>query len=242
VTTQGTIAPQGTSAAPGTMTAEASALTANPSAITLVLVDDHAVVREGLRSVLEREPDVRVVGEAGNVEEAKQVVARTAPALVLLDLKLSSAPGLDGLDLCADLTRTHPATAVLILTTTLEDSLVVAALHNGARGYVVKEVDTSELLRAIRAVYRGENAFDPRSSSAMVRGLTATAGRDPKMLTAREIEVLGLLARGLSNREIGETLFIAETTAKFHVTNIMRKLEVTRRSEAVYVASQLGAV
>ena len=219
-----------------------SSAAAGAPVITLVLVDDHAVVREGLRSVLEREPDVRVVGEAGNADEAMRVVGRTAPALVLLDLKLSSAPGLDGLDLCAELTRAHPRSAVLVLTTALEDSLVVSALRNGARGYVVKEVDTSELLRAIRAVHRGENAFDPRSSSAMVRGLTATAGRDQKMLTAREIEVLRLLARGLSNRAIGEALFIAETTAKFHVANIMRKLEVTRRSEAVYVASQLGAV
>src|ERR1700749_4399373 len=175
-----------------------------PGVIDLVLVADHAGVREGLRSVLDREPDVRVVGEAASPQEAMRVVADVgSAALVLLDLKLSSAPGLEGLELCAQLTQTYPGLAVLVLTTVLEDSLVVAALRNGARGYVVKEVDTSELLRAIRAVHRGENAFDPRSSSAMVRGLTATAARDQKMLTAREIEVLGLLARGLSNREIG---------------------------------------
>lgn len=214
----------------------------DPSArIDLVLVDDHAVVREGLRSVLEREPDIRVVGEAGRPDEAMRVVAATKPSLVLLDLKLSSSPGLEGLDLCGQLTAAHPRLAVLVLTTALEDSLVVTALRHGARGYVVKEVDTSELLRAIRAVHQGENAFDPRSSSAMVRGLTAATAPDSKALTAREIEVLGLLARGLSNREIGRTLFIAETTAKFHVANIMRKLEVGRRSEAVYVASQLGS-
>jgi len=213
-----------------------------PGVITLVLVDDHAVVREGLRSVLEREPDIQVVGEAGRPDEAKRVIAATAPALVLLDLKLSSAPGLEGLELCAELTAAWPDLAVLVLTTALEDSLVVTALRNGARGYVVKEVDTSELLRAIRAVHQGENAFDPRSSSAMVRGLTATPDRDARTLTSREMEVLGLLARGLSNREISRALFIAETTAKFHVANIMRKLEVARRSEAVYVASQLGAL
>jgi DNA-binding NarL/FixJ family response regulator len=182
-----------------------------------------------------------VVGEAARPDEAMRVVAATKPSLVLLDLKLSSAPGLEGLDLCAQLTATYPGLAVLVLTTALEDSLVVTALRHGARGYVVKEVDTSELLRAIRAVHQGENAFDPRSSSAMVRGLTAVTDRDSKALTAREVEVLGLLARGLSNREIGRTLFIAETTAKFHVANIMRKLDVGRRSEAVYVASQLGA-
>jgi two-component system response regulator DevR len=210
--------------------------------IELVLVDDHAVVRQGLRSVLERAPDVRVVGEAATPDEAMRVVAATRPSLVLLDLKLSSGPGLEGLDLCARLTEAYPGLAVLVLTTTLEDQLVVTALRNGAKGYVVKEVDTSELLRAIRAVDQGENAFDPRSSSAMVRGLTASPGPGEMPLTARELEVLRLLAHGLSNREISERLFIAETTVKFHVTNVMRKLEVTRRSEAVYVASQLGAI
>lgn len=210
--------------------------------IELVLVDDHAVVRQGLRSVLERAPDVRVVGEAATPDEAMRVVAATRPTLVLLDLKLSSGPGLEGLDLCARLTGAYPGLAVLVLTTTLEDQLVVTALRNGAKGYVVKEVDTSELLRAIRAVDQGENAFDPRSSSAMVRGLTASPGPGEMPLTARELEVLRLLAHGLSNREISKRLFIAETTVKFHVTNVMRKLEVTRRSEAVYVASQLGAI
>lgn len=210
--------------------------------ITLVLVDDHAVVREGLRSVLEREPDIRVVGEAARADEAMRVVAMTAPSVVLLDLKLSSAPGLEGLDVCAELTASHPEVAVLVLTTTLEDSLVVTALRNGARGYVVKEVDTSELVRAIRAVHRGENAFDPRSSSAVVRGLTSPAGQAAGTLTPREAEVLALLARGMSNREIARTLFVSEATAKFHVANIMRKLDVARRSEAVYVASQIGAL
>ena len=210
--------------------------------IELVLVDDHAVVRQGLRSVLERAPDVRVVGEAATPDEAMQVVADTKQSLGLLDLKLASAPGLEGLDLCARLTGAYPGLAVLVLTTALEDQLVVTALRNGAKGYVVKEVDTSELLRAIRAVDQGENAFDPRSSSAMVRGLTASSAPGETPLTPRELEVLRLLAHGLSNREISERLFIAETTVKFHVANVMRKLEVTRRSEAVYVASQLGAI
>lgn len=210
--------------------------------ITLVLIDDHAVVREGLRSVLEREPDIRVVGEAGRPAEAMGVVAETAPSVVLLDLKLSAAPGFEGLDLCSALTKAHPKSSVLVLATTLEDSLVVAALRNGARGYVVKEVDTSELLRAIRAVHSGENAFDPASSSAMVRGLSSPTGQATRTLTARETEVLSLLARGLSNKEIAGALFVAETTAKFHVANLMRKLGVARRSEAVYVASQAGAL
>lgn len=210
--------------------------------VDLVLVDDHAIVRQGLRSVLEREHDLRVVGEAATPDEAMAVVAASSPTLVLLDLKLSGAPGLAGLDLCEALVRAHPGLAVLVLTTTLDDSIVAAALRRGARGYVVKEVDTSELVRAIRAVRAGQNAFDPKSASAMKRGLAATAGPGPQALTARETEVLRLLARGLSNGEIGKALFISQTTAKFHVANIMRKLEVGHRAEAVYVASKMGAL
>ena len=210
--------------------------------IELVLVDDHAVVRQGLRSVLEREPDLRVVGEAATPEAAMQVVESTRPALVLLDLKLSGAPGLAGLDLCEALVHAHPQLAVLVLTTTLDDSIVAAALRRGARGYVVKEVDTSELVRAIRTVHAGQNAFDPKSASAMVRGLSANPSEGPQALTAREREVLRLLARGMSNGQIGKALFISHTTAKFHVANIMRKLEVGHRAEAVYVASKMGAL
>nr|WP_304049594.1 response regulator transcription factor [Jatrophihabitans endophyticus] len=210
--------------------------------IELVLVDDHAVVRQGLRSVLEREPDLRVVGEAATPEAAMEVVESTKPALVLLDLKLSGAPGLAGLDLCEALVHAHPQLAVLVLTTTLDDSIVAAALRRGARGYVVKEVDTSELVRAIRTVHAGQNAFDPKSASAMVRGLSANPSEGPQALTAREREVLRLLARGMSNGQIGKALFISHTTAKFHVANIMRKLEVGHRAEAVYVASKMGAL
>ena len=217
-------------------------MTSGPDVIELVLVDDHAIVRDGLRAVLEREPDMRVVGEAGTPEEAVAVVESVRPSLVLLDLKLSSSPQMAGIELCARLTRAHAGLAVLVLTTALDDGLVVSVLRSGARGYVVKEVDTSELLRAIRAVHQGENAFDPRSSSAMVRGLSAAPPRPARSLTSREIEVLRLLARGLSNREIGEALFVSQTTAKFHVANILRKLEVGRRSEAVYVASKMGAL
>ena len=210
--------------------------------IDLVLVDDHAVVRQGLRSVLEREPDLRVVGEAGTAADAMEVVAAAEPSLVLLDLKLSGAPGLAGLDVCEQLVAAHPGLAVLILTTTLDDSVVAESLRRGARGYVVKEVDTSELVRAIRTVHSGQNAFDPKSASAMVRGLSSRPATGAHALTARELEVLRLLARGLSNGEIGKALFISQTTAKFHVANIMRKLEVRHRAEAVYVASKMGAL
>lgn len=209
--------------------------------VRLVLVDDHAIVRQGLRSVLEREPDLRVVGEAGSVVEALAVVARVQPTVVLLDLKLSTSSDSEGLGVCRRLAAEHPGTVVLVLTTFLDDRLVMEAVHAGARGYVVKDVDTTELVRAIHAVSRGESAFDSRSAAAVVRsrnGQQPGGGR----LTERELEVLRLLARGLSNRAIGKELFISETTVKFHVGKIMRKLDVSRRAEAVFAASKAGLI
>ena len=212
------------------------------SVIDVVLVDDHAIVRQGVRSVLERTPDLRVVGEAGTAARAMAVVASARPSVVVLDLRLSASSETEGIDVCAMLAAAHPEVAVLVLTTVIDDQLVLQAIHSGARGYVVKDVDTSELVRAIRAVSRGESAFDSHSAAAMVRGINAVPSAQNRQLTAREREVLRLLARGLSNRAIGKQLYISETTAKFHVCNIMRKLEVTRRAEAVYVASKDGII
>ena len=226
-----------------------SALTGNPEdihevteTIGIMLVDDHAMVRQGLRSVLEREADIQVVGEAGSSAQTLAVVASCKPDVVLLDLRLSPSSENEGIDLCARLRKAHPEVAVLVLTTVIDDHLVLEAIHQGAQGYVVKEVDTSELVRAIRAVNRGESAFDSRSAAAMVRGINAESVAVNRQLTDREQDVLRLLARGMSNRAIGQQLFISETTAKFHVGNIMRKLQVGRRAEAVYVASKEGFI
>ncbi|MER6680195.1 MadR family response regulator transcription factor [Streptomyces olivaceoviridis] len=209
-------------------------------ALRIVLVDDHAIVRHGLRSILERESDLDVVGEASTAAEAAAVVEQTRPSIVLLDLKLSTAADTEGLDLCARLTQRHPELAVLVLTTFLDDSLVVEAIRHGARGYVVKDVDTTELLRSIRAVARNESAFDSHAAAAMVRSMRVQPER-PKF-TERELRVLQLLAHGLSNREIGGELYISETTVKFHVRNIMRKMDASSRAEVVYEASKLGVI
>jgi two-component system response regulator DevR len=206
----------------------------------IVLVDDHSIMRQGLRAVLEREDDLRVVGEAGSPADAVAAVAATRPHVVLLDLKLTAGPQADGLDVCRALCAAHPGLGVLVLTTFAEDRLVVESVQAGARGYVVKDVDTTELVRAIRAVSRGESAFDARSASAMVRSLSGGGPSERERLTDRELDVLRLLARGLSNRAIGTQLFISETTVKFHVGNLMRKLMVSRRAEAVYAATKLG--
>ncbi|MEQ7847128.1 MadR family response regulator transcription factor [Nocardioides kribbensis] len=215
---------------------------ARSAGVDIMLVDDHAIVRQGLRSILEREQDLRVVAEASTAAEAMTVIGRARPAVVLLDLKLSTSSDTEGLDLCEALVGRFPGLGVLVLTTFLDDQLVLRAVRAGARGYVVKDVDTSGLVRAIRDVARGESAFDARSAAAMVRGLNTPPPEEARHLTPRECEVLRLLARGLSNRDIGEQLFISETTAKFHVGNILRKLDVTRRAEAVYEASKMGVI
>jgi DNA-binding NarL/FixJ family response regulator len=215
-----------------------------PEVIRLVIVDDHAIVRQGLRSILEREPDIEVVGEAASAGEALDLVAASRPHIVLLDLKLSAGSDVAGLTLCGQLTAATPAPGVLVVTTFLDQQLVLEAIQRGARGYVLKDVDAVALVAAIRAVRRGESAFDSHSATMVVRSLSAPPSPAPSGpdLTAREREVLTLLARGLSNEAIGRELFISATTAKFHVGNVMRKLAVTRRAEAVYAGSKLGLI
>jgi DNA-binding NarL/FixJ family response regulator len=206
--------------------------------VTIVLIDDHAILRQGLRSLLEREPDLQVVGEASSPGEALAVVERTRPTTVLLDMKLSPASDSDGLALCARLTRQYPGLGVLVLSTFVDDALVVGAIQQGACGYVVKDVDTVELVRSIRLVARNGSAFDSRSAAAMMRSIHAPQA--PLPLTERELDVLRLVANGQSNRGIGALLHLSETTVKFHVRNIMRKLDATSRAEAVYRATKTG--
>jgi DNA-binding NarL/FixJ family response regulator len=212
--------------------------TAEEAPVSIVLIDDHAILRQGLRSLLEREPDLQVVGEASSSGEALAVVERTRPSIVLLDMKLSPAADNDGLSLCSRLTARYPGLSVLVLSTFVDDALVVSAIQHGACGYVVKDVDTLELVRSIRLVAQQGSAFDSRSAAAMARSIHAPPARSP--LTGRELNVLRLVANGLSNRGIGAQLHLSETTVKFHVRNVMRKLEATSRAEAVYKATRSG--
>jgi DNA-binding NarL/FixJ family response regulator len=210
----------------------------------VLIVDDHAIVRRGLRSILELERDIAVVGEAGGRAEALHAVERTRPEVVLLDLKLSPDGDADGLAVCSQILARRPGTGVVVLSTFLDEQLVADALRRGARAYVLKDVDLSELVRIIRAVARGEAGFDSRSA-AVVRGLAAgtpagRAGDGMRALTDREREVVRLIAEGLTNREIGEAIFVSESTVKFHVRNVMRKLDVHHRAEVAYAASRLG--
>ena len=207
--------------------------------VRIVLVDDHAILRQGLRALLDREHDLQVIGEAGSAREAlAAVVERTRPAIVLLDMKLSPASDHDGLSVCAQLIKQYPGLKVLVLSTFADDALVVSAIQHGACGYVVKDVDAIELARAIRLVARNGSAFDSRSAAAMMRSIHAPQSRSA--LTGRQLSVLRLVAGGLSDRGIGAQLYLSETTVKFHVRNIMRKLDASSRAEAVYKAGEAG--
>lgn len=208
--------------------------------IRTMLVDDHALLREGMRSLLERESSISVVGEADTVGEALEGAARYAPDVMVVDLKLTAGTDYEGLRLISELTRRHPAVAALVLTTFLDDDLVVRAVRSGAKGYVVKDIDTTELVRAIKSVSRGESAFDSRSAAVVLRAVTGQGNSET--LTERERQVLRLLADGSSNKSIGETLFISASTVKFHIRNIIRKLGVSKRTEAVYAASKRGLI
>ncbi|MCZ4536877.1 MULTISPECIES: MadR family response regulator transcription factor [unclassified Gordonia (in: high G+C Gram-positive bacteria)] len=209
--------------------------------IRTLLVDDHALLRQGMRSLLEREDVVEVVGEAGSADAALAEVNARHPDVVVVDLKLSAGTEYEGLRLIEQIAQRHPEVAALVLTTFLDDDLVVRAVRAGARGYVVKDVDTTELVRAIQAVSGGGSAFDPRSAAVVLR---AVSGENEKSeaLSDREREVLRLLADGLSNKRIGETLYISESTVKFHIRNIIRKLGVSKRTDAVYIASKRGLI
>lgn len=197
--------------------------------IRVVIVDDHTIVREGLRSILELESDIAVVGHAALPAEALATIGASEPDVVLLDLKLSEDGPVTGLDLCGDIVSHYPRVGVIVLTTFHDQALVLEALRRGAKGYVLKDVDVVDLLKIIRGV---------RGGSLMVHSLPEHDGQ-PR-LTPREREIVRLLARGLTNREIGKAALISDSTVKFHVRGIMRKLSVHHRAEVVYAATKLG--
>jgi DNA-binding NarL/FixJ family response regulator len=207
--------------------------------IRVVIIDDHTIVREGLRSILELERDIAVVGHASRPAEAMDTVSARRPDVVLLDLKLNEDGPASGLGLCSDIVGRFPDIGVVVLTTFHDQTLVLDALRRGAKGYVLKDVDVVDLVKIIRAVRRGESGFDTRSASLVVRSLSQQDTAGPK-LTKREVEIIRLLAQGLTNAEIGRAALISESTVKFHLRSVMGKLAVHHRAEVVYAAAKLG--
>jgi two-component system, NarL family, response regulator DevR len=208
--------------------------------IRILVVDDHTIVRQGLRSILELEPDFTVVGEAADADAAIADTAQLRPDVVLLDLKLSDSAPAEGLDVCATLRDQQPAVRIVVLTTFLDKKLLVGALQRGASGYVLKDVDAVELARIIRTVHRGESGFDGRSARLMVRSLTGQLAAPARLLSERELEVVRLVARGATNVQAARDLFVSESTVKYHLRLAMRKVGAKDRTELVYRAGAQG--
>jgi two-component system, NarL family, response regulator DevR len=208
--------------------------------VRILVVDDHTIVRQGLHSILDLEPDFTVVGEAANGEQAIAETARLNPDVVLLDLMLSDRAPAEGLDVCAELRDRHPGVGVVVLTTFLDERLLLGALRRGASGYALKDVDVGELARIIRSVRSGQSAFDPRSAQLVVRSLTGEPGPPPRPVSERELEVIRLVAQGATNLRVARELYVSESTVKYHLRTAMRKLGASDRTELVYRASAKG--
>jgi len=202
---------------------------------TVLLVDDHPVVRSGLRAVLDTDAVV-VVGEAATGEEAVALAGRLHPDVVLCDLRLGS--GADGIETTAALRALDPAPAVLILTTYDRDAEILGAIEAGAAGYLLKDVDPAVIIDGIRRAAAGDMVLSPALAHRVIAGM-----RNPlPKLTAREVDVLRLMATGAANKEIARTLFVAEATVKSHVVHIFTKLGVDSRSRAIHVARETGLI
>ncbi|MEV4775551.1 response regulator transcription factor [Microbacterium sp. LWH12-1.2] len=218
--------------------------------IRVLLVDDQELIRVGFRMVLEAEPDIVVVGEAGDGNAAIAEAALLQPDVVLMDIRM---PGLDGIAATEAIVREHPASRVLVLTTFDLDEYAFGAIHAGASGFLLKDAQRHELTSAVRAVHRGDAALSPRITRMLLEHVsprlgtataTADVGDDPvtESLTEREREVFLAIARGMTNAEIGETLYVSESTVKTHVGRVLTKLGARDRIHAVILAHRLGYV
>jgi len=209
--------------------------------VRVMLVDDHAVVREGLKNYLGALPGFEVVGEASNGEEAVQAAKRLKPQVVLMDLVM---PVMDGIQATRALHEAQPDVKVIVLTSFADDDKLFPALKAGAAAYLLKDVGPNELADAITAAARGETRLHPEVSRRLVAGIAGGAGaageRPEDQLTEREMDVLKCLAQGRSNKEIGTELFISEKTVKTHVGNILDKLGLADRTQAALYAVKHG--
>jgi len=214
--------------------------------INLILADDHALVRAGTRQLLERQPDLRVVGEAADGEEAVRLAKELKPHLVVMDVRM---PRMSGVEATRRIKQEVPEVAVLVLTAHDDDEYVFALLQAGANGYLLKTAEMDELVKAIRTVAAGQSALDPTVAGKVVAQFTsgrslpdvlADVKDEYEGLTEREMEILRLVGRGLTNREVGQQLYISDRTVQAHLSNIFSKLGVGSRTEAVMYAVRRG--
>jgi len=213
------------------------------SALRVLVVDDHEVVRAGLRAVLESEEGIQVVGEAGTAREAVESALVLKPDVVLLDVRLGEEGDVGGIEACREIRSSLPQTRVLMFSSYGERETVVSSLLAGASGYLMKNVGRSQLISGLQAVGRGESLLDPSVTKPVLDRLvelSRSERRPDDVLSEREKEVLLLVAKGRTNREIAEALVISEHTARNHVSHILDKLGLSRRSEAAAYAAKLG--
>ena len=202
------------------------------------LLDDHEVVRRGLRELLESEDDLVVVGEAGTAEEAYRRIPATNPDIAVLDVRL---PDGDGVEVCREIRSAHPEIACLILTSYADDEALFSAIMAGAAGYVLKQVRGTDLVDGIRRVARGESLLDPRVTARVLERVRhKDEPEELASLTNQERRILELIAEGLTNRQIGERMYLAEKTVKNYVSNLLAKLGMSRRTEAAVYAARLA--
>jgi NarL family two-component system response regulator LiaR len=208
-------------------------------AIRVLIADDHAIVRKGIRALLATEPAIVVVGEAEDGQQAIDRTSQLAPDVVLMDLVM---PGIDGLEATEQIIAQQPDTHILVLTSFAGDDKVFPAIRAGARGYLLKDSGPEDLVQAIKQVHRGESSLHPSIARKLLRELAGPTQRDPEVdtLTEREIEVLQLVAEGYSNRHIAERLTISEATVRTHVSNILAKLNLGSRTQAALYALRTG--
>lgn len=208
------------------------------STLRVFLLDDHDIVRKGVRALLESEGDIEIVGEASTVADARRLVPDLHPRVVVMDTQL---PDGSGIDLCRDLRTLSPESRAMVLTSDDSEESIVAAMHAGAVGYVLKQVEAGSLLSAVRTIASGHSLIDPVLARRMINWMEQTSDAPAELagLTDQQLRILSLLAEGLTNKEIGSRLYLAEKTVKNHVTRILAKLGVQRRTQAALLASRL---
>jgi len=203
--------------------------------ITVMLIDDHRVVRQGLRDFLELQSDIEVIGEASSGEEGVQMARDLLPDVVLMDLVM---PGIDGVETTRRVRNASPSTKVIVLTSFTDDAKVFPAIKAGAISYLLKDISPEELAHAIRAAQRNEAVLHPEVAAKLMQEFATPRSADApvEQLTSRELEVLRLIAKGMSNKEIADTLIVSEKTIKTHVSNILSKLHLADRTQAAIYA------
>ena len=204
----------------------------------IFLLDDHEIVRRGLRELFETEEDLVVVGEAGTAEEALTRIPATKPDVAVLDVRLAEG---DGVEVCREVRSRHPEVACLILTSFADDEALFSAIMAGAAGYMLKQVRGNDLVDAVRRVAQGQSLLDPGVTARVLQRLRTPQAPEDDLsgLTDQERRILDLIAEGLTNRQIGERMFLAEKTVKNYVSNVLMKLGMSRRSEAAAYAARL---